>query len=59
VLLAQHIRTQITEKIDSIWIAQREGRAKDGNDLTQVGLVKMLSLDHAGDLKAHFKAYFR
>lgn len=56
VLLAQHIRAQIAEHIDSVWIAQREGRAKDGNDLTQVGLVKMLSLDHAGDLKAHFKA---
>jgi hypothetical protein len=28
-----------------IWIAQREGRAKDGNDITQPGVLKMLTLD--------------
>jgi len=29
----------------SIWLAQREGRAKDGNDITQPGVLKMLTLD--------------
>jgi hypothetical protein len=43
-LLSQLIQQQIIEKIDSIWIAQREGRAKDGNDLTQPGVLKMLTL---------------
>ena len=28
----------------SIWLAQRQGRAKDGNDLTQPGVLKMLTL---------------
>ncbi len=32
----------------SIWMAQREGRAKDGNDHTHPGLIKMLAY-HAGD----------
>jgi glycerol-3-phosphate O-acyltransferase len=55
-LLATYIRQQIDEKIDSVWIAQREGRAKDGNDRTQTGLLKMLSLGNKGDLKKHFQA---
>ena len=29
----------------SIWLAQREGRAKDGNDVTQPGVLKMLTID--------------
>ena len=29
----------------SIWLAQREGRAKDGNDITQPGVLKMLTID--------------
>jgi hypothetical protein len=39
-----------------VWIAQREGRAKDGNDRTQVGLIKMLSLSCKDDLKSYFKS---
>jgi hypothetical protein len=56
VLLANYIKQQIEEKIDSVWLAQREGRAKDGNDRTQTGLLKMLSLGNDGDLKKHFQA---
>ena len=56
VLLSEHIRTQITEGIDSVWIAQREGRAKDGNDRTQTGLLKMLTLGQQGDLKSFFRS---
>jgi hypothetical protein len=55
VLLSEYIRKQIVEKIDSVWIAQREGRAKDGNDRTQAGLLKMLSLSCTGDLKQYFQ----
>lgn len=54
--LSNYIHDQVTQGKDSIWIAQREGRAKDGNDLTQPGFVKMLSLANPGDLKAHFKS---
>lgn len=56
VQLSEYIWRQITQKIDSVWIAQREGRAKDGDDRTQVGLVKMLSLSAKSDLKTYFRA---
>lgn len=42
--LSEYIRYGITEKENSIWIAQREGRTKDGNDATQISLLKMLGL---------------
>ena len=56
VLLSNYIHETISQKKDSIWIAQREGRAKDGNDRTQISLLKMLSLCNKDDLKAHFKS---
>jgi 1-acyl-sn-glycerol-3-phosphate acyltransferase len=42
--LSSYIRRQIKENNNSIWIAQREGRAKDGNDKTQPGLLKMFQM---------------
>jgi hypothetical protein len=42
--LSAYIRHTIADKKVSIWIAQRNGRTKDGNDLTQSGLLKMLLL---------------
>jgi len=53
--MSNYIKHTITEKKTSIWIAQREGRAKDGDDRTQVGLVKMLSLSTKTDLKNYFR----
>lgn len=53
--LSKYIQRMILEKIDSVWIAQREGRAKDGNDRTQPGLLKMISLSGGKMLKEHFK----
>lgn len=55
VKLSQYISDLITQKMDSVWIAQREGRSKDGNDRTQPGLLKMLSLSNKGDLKTFFQ----
>jgi len=46
-LLSQYIRQMITDGSDSIWIAQREGRAKDGNDITQPALLKMLNMSNS------------
>ena len=43
-LLSQYIRI-LRKRRKSIWLAQREGRAKDGNDLTQSGVLKMLTID--------------
>jgi len=47
--LSSYIYNQITQNIDSVWIAQREGRAKDGNDKTQSGILKMLTMAGEGE----------
>ena len=41
--LSRYIRETIYNK-DSIWIAQREGRAKDGDDKTNPAIIKMFAL---------------
>ena len=41
--LSNYIKKTIIDDRESVWIAQREGRAKDGNDVTQVSLLKMLA----------------
>lgn len=46
--LSAYIHYSILEKHESIWIAQREGRAKDSSDHTQESLLKMLSLGGEG-----------
>ncbi|TNE82920.1 MAG: hypothetical protein EP334_01035, partial [Gammaproteobacteria bacterium] len=42
--LSRYIRFSLVEEHSHIWIAQREGRAKDGVDRTEKALLKMLSL---------------
>ena len=42
--LSAYIRHTINETKESIWIAQREGRAKDSNDRTQGSVLKMLNI---------------
>ncbi len=42
--LSEYMHKTISEKKQSIWIAQREGRAKDSNDRTQASMLKMLTL---------------
>lgn len=41
---------ELRAKGESFWLAQREGRAKDGNDTTQPAVLKMLTLAAEGDL---------
>lgn len=53
--LSAYIRHTITEKNVSVWIAQRNGRTKDGNDLTQTGLIKMLNLSGKGSFTENMK----
>jgi len=43
-ILSSYIRKNVTEQQQSVWIAQRKGRAKDGNDKTDPSILKMLSL---------------
>jgi hypothetical protein len=46
--LAAYIAHTIADKKQSIWIAQREGRAKDSNDRTQESLLKMFNMFGSG-----------
>lgn len=47
--LSQYIRHVITEKNQSAWIAQRNGRTKDGFDCTDQGIIKMFCLSEQKD----------
>jgi hypothetical protein len=48
-LMSQYIHFAVTKKKENIWIAQREGRAKDSDDRTQESVLKMMAM--GGDLK--------
>lgn len=48
--LSEYIRYTITDKGESIWIAQRNGRTKDGNDATDQGIIKMFCMSGKSDL---------
>ncbi len=48
--LSAYIHYCINQKHESLWIAQREGRAKDSNDITQESLIKMIGLEGGGTL---------
>ena len=48
--LSAYIYFAVNEKKQSVWIAQREGRAKDSNDRTQESLIKMMGLEGPGNL---------
>ncbi len=54
-LMSEYIRERISEKNISVWIAQREGRTKDGNDQTQHALLKMLNLSNNKDFTSGFE----
>lgn len=53
--LSAYIHYAITEKHSSLWIAHREGRAKDSNDITQESLIKMLGLAGSGSTLTNLK----
>jgi len=48
-LMSSYIHYAVTQKKENIWIAQREGRAKDSDDRTQDSVLKMLAMGGAGD----------
>lgn len=54
--LSGYIHYTIDNSHESVWIAQREGRAKDSNDRTQESLIKMLSFAGGGDTKENLEA---
>lgn len=54
-LLSRYIRLNITEQRSSIWLAQRQGRTKNGYDVTEQGLLKMLDMSGSGDFQKSFE----
>ncbi len=48
-LMSRYIHFAVTQKKENIWLAQREGRAKDSDDRTQEAVLKMLAM--GGDLQ--------
>lgn len=46
--MAEYMHYVVGEKNDNIWIAQREGRAKDSNDRTQPSILKMMAMGGEG-----------
>ncbi|WP_099464549.1 1-acyl-sn-glycerol-3-phosphate acyltransferase [Parabacteroides provencensis] len=48
--LSAYIRHTITDTKESVWIAQREGRAKDSDDRTQGSVLKMLNMSGKKDI---------
>ena len=47
--LSRYIRHAVTEKRQSVWIAQRNGRTKDGMDRTDQGIIKMFCMSMSDD----------
>lgn len=48
-LMSRYIHYAVTRKAENIWLAQREGRAKDSDDRTQESVLKMLAM--GGELR--------
>ena len=53
--LSAYIRHTIEDKRTSVWIAQRNGRTKDGLDLTQTGLLKMLNISGTASFEKNYE----
>lgn len=54
-VLSSYIRYTITQKRTSVWIAQRNGRTKDGNDKTESGLLKMFNISGTRNFRESFE----
>ncbi len=48
--LSDYMHFAIKEKNENIWIAQREGRAKDSDDRTQKSILQMMSMGGEGSI---------
>ena len=53
-LLSEYIRETIVSGTGSVWIAQRQGRTKDGLDTTEQGLLKMFDMSGGEDFVHNF-----
>jgi 1-acyl-sn-glycerol-3-phosphate acyltransferase len=55
-LMSEYIGQLLLRENRSVWIAQREGRTKDGNDATHSGVLKMLAM---GSNESNLMDYFK
>ena len=53
-LLSEYIREKMRNQACSIWLAQKQGRSKDGHDSTEQGVLKMLSMSGSGSFVDDF-----
>ena len=53
-ILSKYIRQTITSGKSSVWIAQRQGRTKNGVDITEQGLLKMFDMSGTKSFKENF-----
>ena len=53
-LLSSYIRSRVASGEASVWVAQREGRTKNGIDLTEQGLLKMFDMSGTKGFKENF-----
>lgn len=49
--MSEYMHFAISEKHENVWIAQREGRAKDSNDRTQESVLKMMAIGGKGSVQ--------
>lgn len=54
--MSAYMRYVLTQANESIWIAQREGRAKDSNDITAPAIIKMLNMSGEGTFVEKLRA---
>lgn len=53
--MSEYMHLVINKKNDNIWIAQREGRAKDSDDRTQESILKMMAMGGEGSVTERLK----
>ena len=53
--MSRYMHLAINEKKENIWIAQREGRAKDSDDRTQDSVLKMMAMGGEGSIVERLK----
>ena len=49
--LSEYMHYVVNQKTDNVWIAQREGRAKNSDDRTQEAILKMMTMGGEGSIK--------
>ena len=54
--MSEYIHFAVARKNENVWIAQRQGRAKNSNDLTQPAILKMMAMGGEGTVAERLQA---